>query len=121
MPKKTVLIVGLLAMSWAVAVAPTMAATPAEMGRTHFTTQGFAGGSKACSDCHPNGRGLEQAGSKSEFAVMGKEHQGLEEVVNMCITQAIHGQAIATDSKEMRELVSYIRSLGAKAGVGAAK
>lgn len=121
MANKSVFIMGLLALTWTVTAAPTMAATPEEMGRLHFISKGFAGGSKTCNDCHPNGRGLEQAGDKSDFTLMGKEHQSLEDVVNLCITRAIHGQAIATDSKEMRELLSYIRSLGGKAGAGAAK
>ena len=84
-----------------------------ERGMAHFNNPMFAGGQKACNDCHPNGRNLQEAGTKTMFTIMGKKQNSLEEAINMCIIHAISGEAIPEDSDEMQEMVSYIKSLGA--------
>lgn len=86
--------------------------TPEERGMAHFNNPKFAEGRKSCSTCHPNGRGLKNAGSKSEFFIMGSKQSSLEEAVNVCIVNANKGKAIAVDSAEMQEMVSYIKTLG---------
>ena len=86
--------------------------TPEERGKAHFDNPAFAGGQKSCSTCHPNGRGLGEAGAKTAFSIMGGQQNSLEETVNACIVNANKGNAINNESVEMQELVSYINSLG---------
>jgi cytochrome c len=87
---------------------------PEERGKALFMDKDFAGGSKACNSCHPNGRGLKKAGTKKKFNIMGKRQNSLEEAVNFCIVNANKGKAIKKDSDEMKDIVSYIKSLGKK-------
>ncbi len=86
--------------------------TPEERGKAHFDNPAFAGGQKSCSTCHPNGRGLGEAGAKTAFSIMGGQQNSLEEAINVCIVNANKGNAINNESVEMQELVSYIKSLG---------
>lgn len=87
-------------------------------GKEHFTNPEFAGGRKACNACHPGGRGLEKAGTKTKFRIMGKTQNSLVEAVNFCIVNANKGKAIPEDSQEMKDIVAYIKSLGKKAAPG---
>lgn len=91
-----------------------MSHTAEERGKGHFNNPNFAGGKKACSACHPGGRGLSGSGDKKEFRVMGQQQNSLEEAINFCIVNANRGKAIAEDSTEMQEMVSYLKSLGKK-------
>jgi len=86
--------------------------TPEERGKAHFNNPMFAGGKKSCSMCHPAGNGLEGAGAKTKFSIMGGEQASLEEAINICIVNANKGKAIDVNSAEMQELASYIKSLG---------
>jgi cytochrome c len=95
--------------------------TPEDRGKAHFNNSAFAGGKKSCSTCHPNGRGLEGAGVKTAFSIMGGEQNSLEDVINVCIVNANKGNAIEDNSVEMQELVSYIRSLGTQENPGEGK
>lgn len=111
MRKKIALsIVLALAMALVAGVAFAKHHTPEERGKTLFTTVGFAGGTKACNDCHPGGGGLAKSGAKADFGPMGRT---LEDAVNYCIRNAINGNPIAVDSDQMKDMTSYIRSLGA--------
>jgi cytochrome c len=87
----------------------------AERGKAYFEDEYFAGGEKACNSCHPNGRGLGKAANKKEFHIMGKTQKSLEEAVNFCIVGANKGNAIDENSAEMKDIVSYIKSLSKKA------
>ena len=90
------------------------AAGDAEKGKSLFNDPKFAGGVKACNSCHPNGKGLEKAGDKKEFHIMGKTQKSLEETVNACIVNANQGKVIDVKSDQMKQLVAYIKSLKAK-------
>jgi|Deesub1362A_J573_1020465.scaffolds.fasta_scaffold00093_26 cytochrome c len=85
--------------------------TPEERGRAFFRDANFADSKKSCDSCHPNGRGLEKAGGKKTFRIMGKRQNSIEEAVNFCITRASKGKAIGTRSREMKDIVTYIKSL----------
>ncbi|GAB4483435.1 MAG: hypothetical protein OHK006_04370 [Thermodesulfovibrionales bacterium] len=85
--------------------------TPEERGKTLFNDKKFAGGSKACNDCHANGRGIEKAPGKKEFKLMGKTAKSLEEVVNICIVSGNGGKAIDVKSEQMKDIIAYIKSL----------
>jgi cytochrome c peroxidase len=54
---------------------------------------------KSCNTCHPDGKGLEKAGAN------------LENTINACIQKALEGKPLATDSKEIKDIVAYIASL----------
>jgi len=88
--------------------------TAEERGKTHFNNPAFAGGKKSCSTCHPGGRGLEGAGAKAKFSIMGDEQGSLEEAINICIVMANKGTALDVNSTEMQEMSSYIKSLGSQ-------
>ena len=114
MKKKTVIliIISTLTLPLAFTLAVAEHLSPAERGKIHFNNPEFAGGKKACNSCHPNGRGLEEAGTKSSFAIMGGQQASLEEAINMCIVYANEGEVLKVLATEMQELVSYIKSLG---------
>jgi cytochrome c553 len=90
------------------------AAGETEKGKTLFNDAKFAGGVKACSSCHPNGKGLEKAADKKEFHIMGGTQKNLEEAINTCIVNANQGKAIDVKSTQMKEMAAYIKSLKAK-------
>lgn len=88
--------------------------TPEDRGKALFSDPKFAGGQKACNECHPNGKGLENAANKKEFNIMGKKQKDLEEAVNFCIVNANKGKAIDVKSEQMKDMVAYIKSLMGK-------
>ncbi|MBI4847741.1 MAG: hypothetical protein HY808_04080 [Nitrospirae bacterium] len=92
------------------------AAGPAEKGKALFNDAKFAGGTagKSCGSCHPDGKGLEKAADKKEFNIMGKKQANLEEAVNFCVENSNNGKAIDVKSEEMKDIVSYIKSLKPK-------
>ena len=114
MKKKTVflVIISTLTLPLAFTLAVAEHLTPTDRGKIHFNNPDFAGGKRACNSCHPNGRGLEGAGTKSNFTIMGDQLDSLEEAVNMCIVNANEGDVLKILTTEMQELVSYIKSLG---------
>lgn len=114
MKKKTVflIIISTLTLSLAFTLAVAEHQTPADKGKIHFDNPAFAGGKKACNSCHPNGKGLEGAGTKSSFTIMGDELDSLEEAITTCIVNANKGDALKVLATEMQEIVSYIKSLG---------
>lgn len=121
MREKTFLVSALLVFVFSSMPAFAKSHTPAERGKAHFNNPEFAGGTKSCSMCHPNGSGLAGAGAKSAFSIMGGEQNSLESVINVCIVNANKGNAIDDNSIEMQELVSYIKSLGAQNESGESK
>jgi cytochrome c553 len=76
---------------------------------------GGAQGGKSCGTCHPDGKGLEKVAGKKEFNLGGKTHKSLEEVINMCVVNAIKGKALDPKSDQMKNLIAYINSLKGKA------
>jgi len=111
MERKKVQLLALLVV--AVSFSPGLAGqtTMVEKGKAHFNNPGFAGGRKSCSECHPGGDNLREAGAKTTFHIGGGEQSSLEEAINVCIVNAKKGQAIDVNSDQMQELASYIRSL----------
>jgi cytochrome c peroxidase len=73
-------------------------------GKTLFNDPklGFTG--KTCQTCHPDGKGLEQAGGKAN----------LEDIINNCIMGPLKGKELEPKSAEMQSLVLYVKSLSAK-------
>ena len=62
-------------------------------------TLGGSTNDKSCNTCHPNGKGLENAGAN------------IETTIQACIRKALGGKPPAADSQEMKDLVAYIASL----------
>jgi cytochrome c len=100
----------------AVSFISTVYAADIEKGKALFNDPKFAGGTsgKSCNTCHPNGKGLENAGTKKKFSIMGQKQNSLEEAINFCIVNANKGKAIDVKSEDMKNIVAYIKSLGKK-------
>ena len=112
MSKRSVLIWALLVVAFSATGVFAKHHTAEERGKEHFDNKAFAGGSKSCSTCHPGGSGLESAGAKKTFSLMGSDQGSLEGAINFCVVNANKGKALDVDSAEMQELAAYIRSLG---------
>ena len=109
-----ILTISLMVLGLCSAFVFAMSDTPADRGKALFNDPAFAGGNKACSSCHPDGSGLENAAGKKVFGIMGKKQASLEDAVNFCIVNAINGKAIDVKSEQMKDMVAYIKSLKAK-------
>ena len=83
-----------------------MAAGDVGKGRALFNDPKLGGATAgvSCNSCHPDGKGLEKAGDRKD----------LKAFVNSCIENALKGKAIDPKSKEMDDMVVYIRSLKGK-------
>jgi cytochrome c peroxidase len=72
---------------------------------------GGATSGKSCNSCHPGGKGLEDAGDRKVWKMMGKKFNSLEAVINWDIEKALHGSALDPKGVDMADLVAYIKSL----------
>lgn len=108
------LLLSIIAVCLVFSVAYAKHHTPEERGKTLFNDPKFAGVQKTCGSCHPDGKGLEKAGGKKEFKIMGKTQKSLEEAVNFCLEKASKGKAIDPKSEQMKDMVAYIKSLAGK-------
>lgn len=92
-------------------------------GKVLFNDPKLAGGTagKSCNSCHPDGKGLENAGMKKEFNLAGKKQTGLKEAINTCIEGALKGKALDKKSPEMKDLAAYIKSFEKKTPAAKAK
>lgn len=109
-------IVGLtmvLALALGLVLPASLAAqTPAEeRGKALFNNPQAFNGETSCNACHPGGQGLEQSATKETFQIMGQTQNSLAEAVNFCIINANMGEAIAEDSREMKDMLAYLKSL----------
>lgn len=95
-------------------VITTVQASSVEKGKALFNDPKLGTTGKSCNSCHPDGKGLEQAGTKKEFKIMGKTQKSLEEAVNFCIENALKGKPIDPKGSDMQAIVSFIKSLSGK-------
>lgn len=110
---KSFKIVALIAIVMLIASAVlAMSHTPEDRGKALFNDTKLGGGTsgKSCGTCHPDGKGLEGIGSKKEW----KGVKSLEEAVNICVTMALKGTALDVKSEQMKDLVSYLKSIKPK-------
>jgi len=107
---KVITVIAAITLSFAIAFAAGNAAD----GKKLFNDPALAGSSnsRSCNTCHPGGKGLEEAGTRKFTTFMGTGMTSLEEVINTCITNPLGGRALEEDSKEMQDIVAYIKSLG---------
>jgi cytochrome c553 len=83
-----------------------LAAGSAAKGKILFNDPKFANGTKgvSCNTCHPNGKGLENAGARTDLA----------KIINACIVKTNGGKALDPNSAETADMIAYIKSLKAK-------
>ena len=114
---KSFKIVALIAIVMLIASAVlAMSHTPEDRGKALFNDTKLGGGTsgKSCGTCHPDGKGLEGIGSKKEWKTPGGETKSLEEAINICVTMALKGTALDVKSEQMKDLVSYLKSIKPK-------
>ncbi len=94
----------MLAIGLIVAIA--LAAGDAAKGKILFNDPKLGGATAgiSCNSCHPNGKGLEQAGARKD----------LVEFINRCLVNANKGKPLDPKSAEMADLIAYIKSLKGK-------
>ncbi len=93
-----------------------------EYAKALFNDPKLGGASgKSCNSCHADGSGLETAGGKKEFKIMGKTVASIEAAVNICIERRMKGKALNPKSADMANLTAYIKSLKGKASILAPK
>ncbi|MBU0960706.1 MAG: hypothetical protein KKD01_07785 [Proteobacteria bacterium] len=93
------LVVGLfLYTSSALAEEPSV-----ELGKQLFNDSALGASTNvtSCGSCHPNGKGLEEAGYNPELAKM----------INRCIEAPLKGEPLDEDSEAMKSLMAYIKTL----------
>lgn len=73
------------------------------------------GGSKndqSCNTCHANGAGFKEGlFSRKEHTLMGMKFESVADIVNMCIEKPLEGKAIAQKSKEMEDILAYMKTI----------
>jgi len=84
-----------------------------EKGKALFSDPKLGMSGKSCNDCHAGGAKLEKAA--------GKDDKALAEILNKCIEQGINGKALDVDSDDMRNLISYVKSIAGKSGAAKKK
>ena len=115
MRKRGILALTFLATAFLFALAFADNHTPEDRGKIHFDNPSLAGGKKSCSSCHENGKLLKHTAGKTEFRVVGGRRQiSMETAINACIVIGNGGDFIDDESAEMKELSSYIKSIGKK-------
>lgn len=82
-------------------------------GKALFEDPKLGGGTSgvSCASCHPKGKGLQGVMKKTEFRAMGKKYTSIEAINNYFIETAQHGKALDPKSKDMQDLVAYLRTL----------
>ena len=95
------------------AAVPAFGAGDAVNGKRLFNDPALGGSENelTCNSCHSDGARIEHAGTKKYTSLMGQPAGSLEDVVNICIVRPLKGKALKKDSKEMKDIVAYIKSL----------
>ena len=98
--------VAICVLALGLVVTLALAAGDAAKGKALFNNPKLGNGTAgvSCNTCHPNGKGLEKAGDRTD----------LPQFINKCIVNALKGKAIDTKSADMGDLIAYIKTLKAK-------
>ena len=103
MKRVTIAVILVLASAFGVGIVSAASqGASIDKGKALFNDPKLGTNGKTCNTCHPNGKGLEKAGEKSD----------LEGIINGCITIPLKGKALDPKSVEMQSLVLYVKSLG---------
>jgi cytochrome c5 len=97
--------------------------TPEDRGRALFNDPAFGGGTsgRSCNTCHVDGKGLFGVAEKREWKNPGGMFKSLADTVNTCIVMALKGKALDVNSAQMKDLISYLKTLKARGSIGPAK
>ena len=97
--------------------------TPEDRGKALFNDPKLGGGTSgnSCNTCHPDGKGLVGVAEKREWKNPGGMFKSLAETVNTCIVMALKGKALDADSEQMKDLISFLKSLKAQGSSAPAK
>jgi cytochrome c5 len=97
--------------------------TPEDRGKALFNDPALGGGTagRSCNTCHPGGKGLFGVAEKTEWKNPGGMFKSLAETVNTCIVMALKGKALDVNSDQMKDLISYLKSLKAQGSAAPAK
>lgn len=108
---KTVLLIVLSALFLVSSAIAMQHEASVDKGKAMFNDPKLGTTGKSCNTCHPDGKGLEKAGARTD----------LENMLNGCITKGIKGKALDMKSVEMQSLVLYVKSVSAKKPAAAKK
>jgi len=75
----------LFLISFSLVISFAFAAGNVEKGKALFNDPKAFGGQKACSSCHPDGDGLEEAAEEREWITPAGSASTLAETINLCI------------------------------------
>jgi len=82
--------------------------TPEDRGKALFNDTKLGGTEgKSCNSCHPDGKGLEKVSSKAEGKTL--------EMINNCMSNAHNGKTLDVNSEQMKDLISYLKTIKPKA------
>ena len=81
-------------------------------GKTLFNASELGTNGKSCNTCHPGGKDID--GSKGTFNILGEQLNSREDAVNFCIENAMDGKPLKSSSEDMKNIVSYIKTLKGK-------
>jgi cytochrome c553 len=98
--------VAICVLALGLVAALALAAGDAAKGKALFNDPKLGNGTAgvSCNSCHPNGKGLEKAGDRTD----------LPQFINKCIVNALKGKAIDTNSADIADMIAYIKTLKTK-------
>ena len=87
----------------------------ASSGEKLFSDAGLGTNAKSCNSCHTElGRGDNTLTGRSPFPKvfsMAKKVRTLDQTIQLCITGAMKGPALAWDDDKLADLASYVNAL----------
>ncbi len=89
-------------------------ACASDPGKIIFEDKEFANSSSkiSCSFCHSGGFKFSGTATKTRFFIDGEAYDSIESVINrVMILKYTKGQPIDKNSKEMKDLVAYIKKI----------
>ena len=89
----------------ALAANPVLAANQpsTERGKELFNSKTLGTNGKSCASCHAEGKGLKKAAVYDDAK--------LKKISSQCISKALKGHTLPTESSDLTSLVMYIKSL----------
>ncbi len=81
-------------------------------GKALFNNINLGTNGKSCNSCHADGKNIDA--SKQTYSILGSKQESVEDAVNFCIEMALSGKPLEKDSKQMEDMVSYLKDLKGK-------
>ena len=120
MGKMVVVFVALLAflappVPWSASAVAGPVEDAVASGEKLFADAGLGTNGKSCSSCHTElGKGENKLTGRSPFPKvfsMAKKVRTLDQKIQMCVTGAMKGPALAWDDDKLADLASYVNAL----------